>query len=67
MRIAADVILVGRYPTSLAVNRPNAEIPMSPRGRDRYQAQTQRGMNTRATYLTVWEESATLNCPTYRP
>jgi hypothetical protein len=29
MRIAAEVILVGRYPPSLALNRPKAVIPMS--------------------------------------
>src|SRR4051794_30836728 len=29
MRIAAEVILLGRYPPSLALNRPKAVIPMS--------------------------------------
>ena len=34
--------------------------------RDRYQAQTQRGMNTRATYLTVWKGAPPSLPPTYR-
>jgi len=50
MRVAADVILTKQYPRSVVLNRPKG-VAYEPR--NRYQARTQRGTNTRATYLTA--------------
>jgi hypothetical protein len=64
MRVAADVILTKQYPRSVPLNRPKV-VAMGPR--NRYQARTHRGTNTRATYLTAPKLSlAMYSSRTYR-